>query len=307
MAEYVISEKGRRAVTRLVRGKMAATVPPAPAPAVIGYDQYLAPYTVRWSQSQESGTGAWVIWLPDTSKLLMYASSYITPGSISPAASLPPGFYTITDLPADATSVWLVVHIPDQGSGRFADFAASPGTAETGETIYNILVATMTTDSETGAKWVKQLVDSAITLGARGGASTPDNISLDSGGQNNALQVHNWTTGQPVAAQTIAADLSTHSGTPSGDMCVVRTPDGVLKYKPIGELVEAVPLDTSALVVYSVDYIMDTGDPDFAAHPYAIRIKRGNLQYANNRLTIAPNANATQFIDTIPLSSEMTV
>ena len=74
MAEYVISEKGRRAVTRLVRGKMAATVPPAPAPAVIGYDQYLAPYTVRWSQSQESGTGAWVIWLPDTSKLLMYAS-----------------------------------------------------------------------------------------------------------------------------------------------------------------------------------------------------------------------------------------
>ena len=90
-------------------------------------------------------------------------------------------------------------------------------------------------------------------------------------------------------------------------MCVVRTPDGVLKYKPIGELVEAVPLDTSALVVYSVDYIMDTGDPDFAAHPYAIRIKRGNLQYANNRLTIAPNANATQFIDTIPLSSEMTV
>ena len=52
-------------------------------------------------------------------------SSYITPGSISPAASLPPGFYTITDLPADATSVWLVVHVPNSGSGSYADFAAS--------------------------------------------------------------------------------------------------------------------------------------------------------------------------------------
>lgn len=178
MAEYVITEKARRAVTRLVRGKMAATVPPAPSPAVIGYDQYLAPYTVRWSQAQTNGTGAWVIWLPDTSKLLMYASSYITPGSISPAASLPPGFYTITDLPADATSVWLVVHVPNSGSGRYADFAASAGTAETGETVYNILVATMTTDSETGAKWVKQLVDSAITLGGRGGTQ----INIDPNG-----------------------------------------------------------------------------------------------------------------------------
>ena len=61
-------------------------------------------------------------------------------------------------------------------------------------------------------------------------------------------------------------------------------------------------------VVISVDYVTSSGDADFALHPYAIRILLGTLTYdaATSTLSVVPNQNFTQFIDTTPLSEVLT-
>lgn len=67
-------------------------------------------------------------------------------------------------------------------------------------------------------------------------------------------------------------------------------------------------IDASGTVVMSEDYVSSSGDPDFADHPYAIRIRRGTLSYnaATGALSITEAANLKQFIDTTPLSTVIT-
>lgn len=166
MAGYVLSGKAVRALTKIVRGTSKTTTTDYLS-APVSYDGYTAPYTVRWSQMENSGSGAWVIWLPDITKLVMYDKSYITPSGVTAATELVAGWYTINDVAASDTAVWLNLHIPDSDSGSSvtASFSNSADTATTGESVAAILVAQMSTDATEGYKLVKQLVDSAILLG----------------------------------------------------------------------------------------------------------------------------------------------
>lgn len=64
-------------------------------------------------------------------------------------------------------------------------------------------------------------------------------------------------------------------------------------------------ISASGIVVMSVDYVTSSGDPDFATHPYAIRIKRGTLSNVNGEIKPVEDVNLKQFIDTIEHSAAM--
>ena len=168
MAAYVLSGKAVRALSTLVRGPSNSTAPTY-SPAAISYDGFPPPYYVRWSQTENDGSGSWVIWLPAIDKVLMYDLAYLTPTGLTAATELVAGWYTINAVEATDTAVWLNLHIPDSGSSVTASFSNSADTATTGESVVAILVAQMSTDATEGYKLVKQFVDSAILLGGSGG------------------------------------------------------------------------------------------------------------------------------------------
>ena len=246
MAGYVLSPKAARALTRLVRGGADATAPTYTS-ATISPDDFPLPFTVRWSQSQSSGEGAWVIWLPDTANLVMYDSDYITPSGISAATALPSGWYKISGMQSDAEEVWLVAHIPDpdETGSPSAELSDSEGQATTGESVINLLIAQMETDDDTGAKRVKQFVDSAVVFGGGTGESVvPDDVSTEfipdppqgqqPTGDEGKLQIKGFKAGTPNPQTTVADDLKA-TGTLGGHV-LFRESDGTLSYKSIGSL-----------------------------------------------------------------------
>ena len=149
------------------------------------------PFEIRWAQSENNNQGAWVIWLPDIAQLVMLKDAYITPTGVTAAQVLPGGWYTIDDVDENSTSAYLVVTIPDTGSAS-ALFSSTEGQATTGETVLNIAIAEMATDTDTGARRVKQYVDSAIMAGnAKDGSPGAD-------GADAGLSI----TQEPVAPST---------------------------------------------------------------------------------------------------------
>lgn len=170
MANYVLSERAARALIPLIRGK-AASSSPGYAPAAVSLDAFPAPFTVRWSQSEDNGSGAWVIWLPDLAKLVQLDGVYLTLTGVTAATKLPTGWYTINDDDGEATEVYCNVHKPTGSGSPSANISVDADTATTGESVIPVLVARMTT-STAGAKLVKQFVDSALILAGGGGGVT---------------------------------------------------------------------------------------------------------------------------------------
>ena len=164
MGNYVLSERAARALIPLIRGK-AASSSPGYAPAAVSLDAFPAPFTVRWSQSEDNGSGAWVIWLPDLAKLVQLDGAYLSLTGVTAATVLPTGWYTIDELVPDTQEeVWCNLHIPNTwpvatATAHINDYAES---AETDEWVINVHVA-QTMETTNGAKLVKQLVDSLIT------------------------------------------------------------------------------------------------------------------------------------------------
>lgn len=315
MGNYVLSERAARALTTLIRGK-AASSSPGYAPAAVSLDAFPSPFTVRWSQSENDGSGAWVIWLPDLAKLVQLDGAYLTLEGVTAATKLPTGWYTIDDDDGEATEVYCNVHKPTGSGSPSANISVDADTATTGESVIPVLVARMVT-TESGAKLVKQFVDSSLILaGGAGDQVTPDDVSTEfcqhnaEPGADNThegeLQVKGWNTGTPASASTLTANIFSAGTNQYG--IVARRTDA----DHVGELVYLQPgslnIDSNPLVVMSVDYVTQASDGgDFAAHPYAIRIKRGHLSYdpQNNILTVVEDVASKTFIDTRPLTQEL--
>lgn len=156
----VNQETGARWVRQLVTSAIVTGV---------SVDDFIPPFTVRWSASVADAAGAWVIWLPGPAQLVMFNGTYLDIGGITAAQALPAGWYTIDGVGASRDKVWLVINVTKSDSGEIvsvgAELSATERQAATGETVYNIVVAEMITDEATGAKRVKQFVDSAVILG----------------------------------------------------------------------------------------------------------------------------------------------
>lgn len=165
MSNFVLTPSAVAKVRRAIAPRSGNTGAIAATGLPIDPDKFPPPFTVRWSASAASSAGAWVIWLPDKAQLVMLKDEYITPTGVTAEQALSEGWYTIDDATASSTEVYLNITIPETGTAS-AEISTTQGQSTTGETVMSILVAEMETDAQTGAKRVKQYVDSAALVGS---------------------------------------------------------------------------------------------------------------------------------------------
>lgn len=269
--KYVLSDKAVRALTPLVRG-VARSSGVGHGPAAVSNDAFPAPFTVRWSQSENGGEGAWVMWIPDDENLVSVAGEYVAIDNITAAQVLPEGWYALDSVESDSTEIWLNVHVPGSGTAT-AEIDAEKATEETGEHVTSLLIAQIETDEETGKKTIKQFIDSAVVVCKDEDTKvTPDNISTEyippdpppeegeeeganaAGGEpeeedddeppkgkEGELQIKGFKVGEPVSAYSLAQDLldSMHGE----DYVLVRTAQGVLEYKQIANAAHSISVN----------------------------------------------------------------
>lgn len=212
-----------------VRGDALATVSPGMLPP---------PFTVRWSTKSE----CWVVWMPETNNLLMIDGTFISITGISAAPELPSGWYTVDDLVPGSDSIYLVITITDSTGSATADLSGTQGTSSSGETVYNIKIASMSTDPNTDEKSIEQYTNSSVIMGSggSGGGVTTDGISINSDGSGK-LQIKGFNDGTPASQKNLSEYLQDSTLIPSsGIKIVARTFDSngnkQLVYIPISAL-----------------------------------------------------------------------
>lgn len=232
--KYVLTESAVRKL-RGVLAPRSGNTGAGGAATPVSPDDFPPPFTVRWAQSQSEGQGAWVIWLPSSGSLVNYNGAWLTFSGTSAASGLPAGWVRAQGVSASATAVYLLVVTPPGQTSKRAMFASS--SSASGVTVhFSVLVATMSVDATTGARRVKQTVDSSVIIGAEGGGDVNlDDVSTDYNGDTE-VQIKDWDTGTPAASTTIAQDI--HEGNTSQNTLVERTESGVLKYKKPGTLAQ---------------------------------------------------------------------
>lgn len=297
--KYVLTD----AAVRKLRGVLAprsGNTGAGGAATPVSPDDFPPPFTVRWAQSENSGQGAWMIWLPGTSQLVMYDKAYITPSGITAAAALPSGWYKISGMQSGAEEVWLVAHVPDPDAtgSPSAELSDSEGQATTGESVINLLIAQMETDDDTGAKRVKQFVDSAVVFGSgsgSGGTVTLDDVSTDFN-DDDEVQIKDWDTGTPASATTIAQDIHNADGVTAQGTLVERTTGGALQYKNPGTLAQLL----GSTVTFSGKTILTGWNWNATTHE--IEISTATISAANGVITSWTD-QPVQTIPTTPISS----
>ena len=168
MKKYLLGPSAVRKIDAVIRGKGEVSSSPLAGAGVTDERGFEAPYTIRWAQSENSGSGAWLIWLPSET-LLMVGSAAVDPSAeLTAAQDYPDGWYVLDFLSSSSGGdIYLNVHQPKEGDPT-ANFADEPDTPEDDETVTPILVATTSVDSSTGERQVKQFVFSTITIGGNG-------------------------------------------------------------------------------------------------------------------------------------------
>lgn len=233
---FVISQKAARALTRIVRGAADATAPTY-GPATISPDEYPAPWTVRWAQSELNGSGAWVIWMVSgTPSVSSQALAYLDTDALAPdnliaATTLPTGWYRMYNVGSDRRSVYLRIVVPHGTGPVQCSLTGNYPSPVSDADNYRIPVAIMSVDSSTGARRVKQYLKSVVGISSQNGGEsvTLDDVSTDYN-DDTEVQIKDWDTGTPTASTTIAQDIANGDETAQGKL-VSRTTGGVLQYK----------------------------------------------------------------------------
>lgn len=226
---YVIGERGVVALRNLLRkGEATGTTY---GPNAVAQDTYAAPFTVRWSQSQNDGDGCWIIWLPvygnnAGDKLLLVGNQYVDilegTGELTAATGYPTGWYQLANN-ATGGAVYLTVLRPLSGASSsrvVASIVTAPVNGGGGESEgyyhrYNILIAEMATEANTGFKRVKQYIDSTIQIGDYGSRHPdgPDAWEDDEGGMPHTFDIAEGKVVRcyapaPCGAMVVGADYT---------------------------------------------------------------------------------------------------
>lgn len=295
---YVLTENAVGKIRRAIAPSAGNTGAVGANGRPIDPDMFPAPFTVRWSASANSGAGAWVIWLPDPASLVHVGNAYISQIlNIVAEAALPAGWYRATTVTPTSTAVWLNITTYTATGQVFLDVSGSAGQSATGFICVPILIATMAADAQTGAKRVKQFVDSTITFGGSsgGGGVTLDGISTN-WNTGKKVQIKDWESGTPASATTIAQDIN--AGT-NATTLVERDTGGALNYKKCGTLAQ---LLGSSVALSSQKIITGIA---WNTSTYQLVISSATVTVANGVIT-AWQANADEAIATTPISSILT-
>lgn len=318
MSNFVLTPNAVAKLRRAIAPKSGNTGAVAATGVPIDPDKFPPPFTVRWSASANQGASAWIIWLPGLGNLVALGGALIpTIGGISAAQGLPGGWYTIDGLTANSTAVHLVVTVVDLTGAATAELSGTPGQATTGETVYNIKVADIST-SAAGAKSVKQYVDSIVTIGGSGGGAgvTPDNISTEfipnppSGtqpdGDEGELQIKGFKAGTPADQNTLPDYLQGVANIPSGGISIVcrgvDTNGGrQLFYLPLAALFSASSISENVSLSFIGDLRWNLSTHTLEKRIDSVNLKTGQVTQGN--WTTITNGATTPISDIIPQSS----
>ena len=293
--KYVLTD----AAVRKLRGVLAprsGNTGAGGAAASVSPDDFPPPFTVRWAQSENNGSGAWVIWLNSASThgLVMVdgALKAITHG-ITAATGLPTGWFTMDDVAPLVTRVWLCYGKP-KGTASEVLRITNSGLIEDANYVYtSVCDATMSINTATGERRVRQRVRSVVTL-TSGGDVNLDDVSTDYNG-NTEVQIKDWDTGTPASATTIAQDI--HDGNTTAQGAVPeRTTGGALQYKKPGTLAQLL----GSTVTFSGKTILTGWNWNATTHE--IEISTATISAANGVITSWTD-QPVQAISTTPISS----
>ena len=165
---YVVSQRGVRALSRLVRGSSSASTTTF-SPATISPDDFASPFAVQWAQSVDT-SGAWIIWLPSASLVILDGTPLDVTSALSAAGGdYPAGWYKLPSalLPDAGGTLYLLVTLPQGTTPASAAFSASAGSS--GQ--WTIPICAAAKDATTDARTVKQYVSSALVFGGAGGGT----------------------------------------------------------------------------------------------------------------------------------------
>lgn len=264
-------------------------------------DDFPPPFTVRWAQSENSGQGAWVIWLPDF--IVAYRNEYLRPTRCTRSQLLPRHWYIIDDARPNEDEVWLGVKMPsppDYPTPRVEILTNGSPDESWNEVDIAYRIAQMFTGPNTSSRRVSQQIVSMIDItgavdGGGGGGVELDGISIN-GNLQNQVQVHNWNTGTPESGTTLAQDLHNADGVTAQGTLVERTTGGALDYKKIGTLAQLL----GSTVSKSSQKILTGLTWNTTSHKLVI--SSANITIANGVITAWAD-NADTEIATTPISN----
>lgn len=301
MSNFVLTPSAVAKLRRAIAPRSGNTGAVAATGVPLDPDKFPPPFTVRWSASENNGAGAWVIWLPDYARLVYYDLAWRAIEGIVAANTLPAGWYTMTAIRPQDTTVYLSAL--DSRPSTYGYVQVSITRADTqgamgGEYFFCAKIAEMSVDSETGARRVKQFIHSTVEItkgnGGGGGSVTLDDVSTD-WNTSNKVQIKDWDTGTPASSTTIAQDI--HDGNTTAQGAVVeRTTGGVLQYKKPGTLAQLL----GSSVALSSQKVLTGLRWDTTAH--TLVISSATVTVANGVIT-SWTANADENIETTAITS----
>ena len=296
--KYVLTD----AAVRKLRGVLAPSsgnTGAGGAATPVSPDDFPPPFTVRWSQSENSGSGAWVIWLPDY--IVAYRDDFLRPTRCTRSQLLPRHWYIIDDARPNEDEVWLGVKMPSPPNypmPRVEILTNGSPEAAWNEVDIAYRIAQMFTDPNTSSRRVSQqivsMVDITGAVDGGGGGVELDGISTNGNAQNQ-VQVHNWNTGAPTSATTIAQDINDGNTTAQGAV-PERTTGGALQYKKPGTLAQLL----GSTVTFSGKTILTGWNWNATTHE--IEISTATISAANGAITSWTD-QPVQAISTTPISS----
>jgi len=173
MPKFVLGSEGARKFRELCAARSAGGRRKGGGSAPVADSGFAAPFSVRWARSADGGAGAWIIWIPSSSVLVVDGEPVDLTSDLTDAGDpYPEGWYLLDDMPAAGGSLYLNVTPgdPEASPPEDAEAELSASASQT-EGDIPILIATAAVDSTTGAVTVKQTVASALVFGTGSGGA----------------------------------------------------------------------------------------------------------------------------------------
>lgn len=131
---------------------------PVQVGAPLSLGKRLVPFALKFA-SDVGGGGSWIIWLPGSTLLVVDGRPVeLAPAADAVGSPYPAGWYRLACITTTPASLYLNLHVDDDTGAVRASFNTSRDTAATGESVWSVLIAQITT------RQIVQCVSSALVL-----------------------------------------------------------------------------------------------------------------------------------------------
>ena len=206
---YTLSEGAVRKLAGLVRGGMTEARRGASSPSAVSFDGFAESWTVRWSQQQLNGAGSWVIWIPLTARMVWFEGAYVPITGLTAATGLHTGWFIVENV---TSFVYLNITKDNASGDATAEISNASISAGEGETVYNIVVATIIVDAA-GVKRPKQALRSLVTIGGTGGGGGSVSVGTPKTAATSIEYTNGYDASHPYAIKLTRGYLAANANT----------------------------------------------------------------------------------------------